>query len=129
MRVARALFRYAAGRYQTPDGKPIVTFNPVQRLSATKAWNNLERRRGYIKAHELPAWWAAVQALPNRIHADFLTFLICTGVRLNEARNLVWSDVDLRGRTFSLHDTKARRPVTFPLSTFLCDMLARRQAE
>jgi integrase len=63
MRFISSLFSFAIARYQHEDGSDVLTVNPVQRLTATKGWYKVERRRTVLKPHQLPAWYAAVQAL------------------------------------------------------------------
>lgn len=137
MRVLRALFNYAIGRYEDGDGNPVVTDNPVTRLSAVRAWNRVDRRRRYIRPHELPAWFDAVEMLRQKnpkkapsaaTVADWLEFLILTGCRRNEALSLQWADVDLKGKLFRIPDTKNRQIHELPMSTPLVEMLNRRNA-
>jgi hypothetical protein len=44
MRVLRCIFNYAAEEYLDKDGKPIITTNPVKRLSHSRAWNRVDRK-------------------------------------------------------------------------------------
>lgn len=145
MRVARAVFNYAAGRYEDEAGAPIIATNPISRLSATKSWNRIERRRGFIRPHELGVWMSAVQELgkaPERepgegrkrpklrngdIARDLLMLLLLTGLRRNEAFTLRWQDVCFESNTLTVQDTKNREPHTLPLSDYLVSMLKARQ--
>ena len=56
MRMLRALFNFAIGQYEDTHGNPLITENPVKRLSQTRAWYRVERRQSYIKSHELAVW-------------------------------------------------------------------------
>ncbi len=132
MRVIRALFNYAAEKYRNEEKEPIITENPVKRLSAIKVWHRVQRRKTIIKAHELPAWFEAVMRLDveeaEMAHTarDYLLLLIFTGLRRTEAAKLEWNRVDLVERTFTVVDTKNREDHTLPLSTFVSDLLTRR---
>jgi integrase len=126
MRVLRALFNFAAGKYADEAGKSPFAANPVRVLSQTKAWAKIDRRRSVIKPHELVDWYRAVRDLGNTIARDYLLLLIFTGLRRGEAARLRWCDIDLRGRTLTVPDTKNRRPHTLPLSQFLHAMLEER---
>ena len=137
MRILRALFNYAIGRYEDGDGNPVVTDNPVSRLSAVRAWNRVERRRRHIRPHELPAWFDAVDKLRQKdpkkspasaTVADWLEFVLLTGCRKTEALTLRWADVDLEGKLLRLPDTKNREIHELPLSCRLAEMLERRNA-
>lgn len=132
MRLLRALFNFAIGKYETAEGDPVVTDNPVMRLNALRAWNRIDRRRRLIRLHELPAWFAAVDALRSQprkapVVADWLEFLIFTGCRRTEAQTLRWEHVDLDARYFVIPDPKNRRPHELPLSDRLHAILTRRQ--
>lgn len=55
MRVLRALINHAMSKYEDAKGNPIMLMNPVERLSQTRAWYKVERRRNLIKPHQLRA--------------------------------------------------------------------------
>ena len=153
MRVLRAVLNYAAATLEDEHGNAIITDNPVTRLSATKAWNRVDRRRTLLRAHELPAWWRAVEALADdprdegghlllddegrqirkgrkaEVVRDYLRFLVLTGLRREEAARLRWADVSLAGGYFTIPVTKNHEPHTLPLSDYLRAMLERRRDE
>src|SRR5262249_44878145 len=123
MRLLRALFNFAAGKYADEAGRSPFATNPVKVLSETKAWAKIDRRRNVIKSHELADWYRAVQNLTNTTTRDYLLLLIFSGLRRQEAARLRWSDIDLKGRTLTIPDTKNRRPLELPLPQFLYAML------
>ena len=127
MRVLRALFNFAAGQYEDADGKSLIIENPVKRLSQTRAWYRVERRRTFIKAHELADWYKGIQAVTNETLRDYLCFILFTGLRRQEAAQLSWEQVDLTGKTLTILDPKNREQHTLPLSDYLYDLLARRR--
>lgn len=146
MRVLRAVLNYAAATLEDEDGNAIITDNPVKRLSATKAWNRVDRRRTLIRPHELSSWWQATEALAEdrrdshpdgegrkgckaEVVRDYLQFLALTGLRREEAARMRWEDVSLEGRYFTIPDTKNHEPHTLPLSDYLQELLERRKAE
>jgi integrase len=129
MRYIRAIFNFAMSEYTSPSGEPILTRNPVRRLSETRGWYRVERRQTVIKPHQLGTWVQAVSELHDRTERDYLMFVLLTGLRKSEALGLRWNEVDLEGRELTIADTKARRPHTLPLSDFLCELLERRMAE
>ena len=63
MRFLRSLFNFALERYEDRQGRSVLHENPVDRLTRTRAWYRVQRRRTVIKAHELPAWYRGVSAL------------------------------------------------------------------
>ena len=125
MRVLRAIFNFAAEKYEDSQGRSFFPENPVSRLSRTRAWFRIERRRNYIKPHELASWWNAVHELEPTLR-DYFLLLLLTGLRRSEAARLTWNDIDIRGRTLIIEDTKNREPHILPLSDFLQNMLERR---
>lgn len=135
MRTLRAVLNFAKYEYLDGQGHPVLHGNPVDILNHHRAWYKQERRRTLIKRHQLPAWYAAVQALkapdkPTSAHviADFLVFVLFTGLRFNEAARLRWTDVDLLDRTLYLTKPKNGDPFTLPLSDFVIELLKERQA-
>jgi integrase len=127
MRLLRALFNFAAGKYADEAGRSPFAANPVRVLSETKAWVKIDRRRNVIKPHELADWYRAVRNLSNTTARDYFLLLIFSGLRRQEAARLRWCDIDLKGRTLTVPDTKNRRPHTLPLSQFLYAMLEERR--
>jgi integrase len=135
MRLLRALLNFAAGKYEDTQGRPLIPDNPVKRLSATRAWFRVDRRRTVIKPHQLEPWFQAVMQLQGeRTTAkaeavrDYLLFLLLTGLRRGEGARLRWVDVDLEARSFKIPDTKNREIHELPLSDFLFDLIAARHA-
>lgn len=133
MRVLRALFNFALVQYEDRDGHSLLSENPVNRLTKTRAWYRVARRQSVVKSHELPAWFDAVFKLKDRgdssaVVADYLLLLLFTGLRRQEAAQLRWQDVDLLGATLTIPDPKNREPLTLPLSGFVLDLLRDRKA-
>lgn len=127
MRVLRALFTYAEATYEDHKSAPIISANPVKRLSQIKAWNRIPRRQTVIKAHEIKAWYAAVMTLPNITIRDYLRLLLFTGLRKQEAATLLWRNVDFDGLTIKVEDTKNHEDHILPMSDLLYDLLDERR--
>src|ERR1700733_5109395 len=89
MRVLRAVLNFAADNYET-DGQPIISANPVSRLSRNKRWYRIQPRQGVIPDHKLSQWYHAVMSLKNKVIRDYLLLLLFTGLRKNEAAKLKW---------------------------------------
>jgi len=129
MRVLRAVFNFAAGKYEDAQGRSILPENPVRRLSATRAWYRIERRQTLIKPHQIKPWFEAVSGLPDEQGTvrDYLLLCLFTGLRRQEAARLTWDRVDLADRTLTITDTKNRRDHVLPLPDYLVDLLTRRK--
>ncbi|ALQ50490.1 tyrosine-type recombinase/integrase [Nitrosomonas ureae] len=59
--------------------------------------------------------------------ADYLLFLLFTGLRRQEVAALKWSAIDLNDLSFTLKDTKNREPLTLPLTDFIVQLLESRK--
>ena len=126
-RYLRAVLNFAAGRYTDTEGHPILTDNAVKVLSRARSWYRVERRQSVIQPHQIAPWWAAVMALGNDAHRDYLLTLILTGLRKEEGRGLAWADVDLIAKTLTVRDTKNHRAHTLPMGPYLAAMLNARE--
>ena len=119
MRWLRAFWNHARARYQDEKGQPLLGENPVRVLTDRKQWARVDRKQTMIHLHQLPAWWAAVQALEDPHRRDYFTTLMLTGLRKTEAQELRWVDVDLAGKTLTVRDTKNHRDHTLPMGRWL----------
>jgi integrase len=129
MRYLRAVFNFAMAEYTDAKGKPLLTDNPVKKLSQTRAWYRVDRRQTVIKPHQLGPWMQAVLSLDNELARDYFLLVLLTGLRRTEAMSLRWQDVDLAGKTLTVLDTKNHQDHTLPLSDHLLDLLRARQKE
>jgi len=129
MRVLRALFNFAAGKYEDSEGRSLISDNPVKRLSQTRAWYRVERRKTYIKSHEMNAWYQGLSQINNEIFRDYLLLILFTGLRRQEAASLRWDQVDLKGKTLTINNTKNHEQHILPLSDYLYDLLSKRKLE
>jgi integrase len=129
MRTLRAIFNYAIEVYEDKDGNPIISHNPIDRLSRAKAWYNISRRQTVLKPHQLKDWWKATYQLNNEVTRDYLHFLLYTGLRKMEAATLSWDNVDFKDGTFLIPDTKNKLPHVLPLTPVTREILLRRKAQ
>ena len=122
MRTLKALWNYAAER------DPELPANPVRRLA--RVMFKVPRRTRLVKADDLPAFYAAVDELPNKVAPDFILLMLFTGLRKTEAASLKWADVDFKARVVRIPAgrTKADRPLDLPMTDFIHDMLVARRA-
>lgn len=121
MKTLRAIYSYVL-----TETKGDLPDNPTKILSSQKVWNKVEPRKTRIQDYELPAWYQGVVEAKNPIIRDFLLFTMYNGLRKNEALELQWSDVDFRGRTFTVIDPKNGKDHTLPFTTFTESLLAER---
>ena len=135
MRVLRAIFNFAIGQYEDSSGNPIITNNPVTRLSQTRAWYRVSRRKTIIKSHDLSAFFRGLEQLKEtaittkaEVVRDYIILMLFTGLRREEAARLKWENVDLRAKTFTIieGDAKNHEMLTLPMSGYVFDMLKKR---
>ncbi len=128
MRILRSLLNFAANNYETADGQPIISVNPVRRLSQNRSWHAESRRRVVIADEQLGNWYRAVVALRQKTLRDYFMFLILTGLRRNEAATLLWTDVDLQSKIITIRAevSKNKKEHQLPLTDFLAMLLTRR---
>lgn len=127
MRLLRAIFNFAAAKYEDSKGQSLVPENPTKRLSQARSWYRIERRRSFIKAHQLKDWFEAVYALENKVLSDYLLFILFTGLRRQEAAKLKWQDIDFKAKTLTILDTKNHEAHVLPLASFVFDVLEDRK--
>lgn len=135
LRFLRGLLNFSIAQYEDGRGNAILRENPVIRLTQTRAWYRIGRRQTLIKPHQLEPWYQGVMQLKNdktssqpALVADYLLFLLFTGLRRREAATMKWSDVDMQDRSFTIRDTKNREPLTLPLTDFIFNLLEDRKA-
>lgn len=86
-----------------------------------------EPKANWLKEQYLPDWFDAVEAIEDAEVSQFFQFLILSGVRLNEALKLEWTDIDFKTSTYKLPDPKNRKSVEFPIPHYLRGKLIARR--
>lgn len=130
-RYLRAVMNHASVKHASPEGIPLLAVNPVARLSATKQWNKVKRRRTFVTPEQMPEWWrATTEGLAGLKFADemrdCLILSMLTGVRPGEALGLTWPGVDFEARTLTFFDTKNGSDHELPLTEWLRQLLKAR---
>jgi integrase len=122
MRVFRAIYNHAEARN---DDLPT---NPVRRLK--RNFYKVPRRDRVIKFEQFPAFFAALDDLDNTIAADYIKFLLFTGLRRREAAALKWSEIDFGNKTFTIPGAKTKngKSLTLPMSDLVHALLVKRRA-
>ncbi len=105
----------------------MLTDNAAHALSHARAWYRIERRQSVIQPHQIAAWWDSVTRLRNTTHRDYFLTLLLTGLRKEEARTLLWQDVDFQARTLTVHGTKNHSSHTLPMGPYLAQLLNARE--
>lgn len=138
-----ALFNFALYQYQNEKREYIFQENPVICLTQQRAWYKKKRRTTKIDNHDLPRWFDALTNLRcqnfNSIETSvryYLILLLFTGLRKEEAAQLVWADarsrdkavaktehiLDLKNKTIFIPDPKNSVEHWLPLPDYLYDL-------
>lgn len=129
MKVLKIIFNHAIAKYEDDSGKSVLSVNPVDRLTKSRAWYKVERRKTFLAPHELATWYKATHQIASNAARDYLIFLLFTGLRKMEAASLRWKDISFESLSFTVKDTKNGKPHTLPITDFLADLLKRRAVE
>jgi site-specific recombinase XerD len=109
------------------DRDPTFPANPVRRLK--RQWFDEPRRTRLVKADQLPAFYAGIEALQHPVYRDCIKFLLFTGMRRTEAASLRWDMVDFAAKVIRVPaDTKTETPLNLPMSSFVRALLIDRRA-
>jgi integrase len=122
LKTFRTLWNFAADRI------PDLGRNPVKILERQFFAEN-ERTR-MVRFEDMAKFYAAVDALPNKVQADFLKLLMFTGMRRNEAASLRWEDIDFVTKVIRVPaaNTKSGRKLDLPMTDFVHDILVARRS-
>ena len=116
------------GKLLLPDG------NPCDVLADKKVRKVLKSRSFYLRDDAIEALMDALSAVSHKQYAgsvtkqdaDFMMLLLFTGLRVNEARTLRWSDINFKSGMFSMEDTKNHSTHTLPMTKSIEAVLKRR---
>lgn len=138
MTYLRALCHHARKMHRTPSGEyPVLAFNPVSEVWGVARKNDSNVRDTRIPLDKIGTCWnwlrdrsQTARTETDRTAADYVSLILLTGCRRNEAGALLWTDVDLEAKTLTLRAevTKNKRKLVLPLSTTLHQILAARKS-
>jgi integrase len=86
-------------------------------------------RDRFLRADELPRFFAALDAEPSHTIRDFFYLALLTGARRSNVQTMRWADVSLDGETWRLPETKGGEPLTVPLVPAAVRILRQRWAD
>lgn len=122
MRTLRLVFNFGMNNFDLP-----LLDNPVSIIVDQRLWFKVERRKTVIKETQLKEWFFAVKKIDNQVIRDYFELLLYTGVRKNEALKILWDDVDMDMKTFTIIAENAKtREITLPMSTQVFNIFQRR---
>jgi len=116
MRVLRLTLNYAYA-------VGMIESNPASILSKARLWHKNQRKDRLIPLEHLQAWHEAVEALTNQKAKVYLLIALYMGFRSNELLTLEWSDVDMKGQSIELKNTKNRSNHQLPIPSVVMPYL------
>lgn len=132
-RVFQSMWNYNRAATAGSNGVPVLAECPVSRIGAVKAWNPIKRRQTFLSDDVIPKWFSALNNLETMTFRDdaenfrdYAELLLRTGLRRSEGASLLWKDVDLSARIFTLRDTKNGTDHTLPMSQQINAIFRRR---
>jgi integrase len=108
MRVLRLTLNYA-------NAVGMIDNNPASILSNARLWHKNNRKDRVIPLEHLKAWHEAVEGLANQKAKVYLFIALYMGFRSNELLTLEWADVDIKGQSIKLKNTKNRSSHQLPM--------------
>jgi integrase len=117
----RAFWRWCASR---PEYAPVTDLQAVESKELRDEVPNRKSKRDVLAREHLPAWFAAVRSLNNRVASAYLQALVLTGARREEMAALRWQDVDLQWGGMWVKDKVAEEGRKIPLTPYLASQLS-----
>jgi integrase len=97
--------------------------NPAKSRRARETLGRAGAKSDALQREQLPAWFAAVQALPNRAASAYLQVLLLTGARPGEVLAMRWEDINAQWRGLTIRD-KVEGERVIPLTPHVWRLLA-----
>jgi integrase len=128
-RVFRAVYRFARAYTATDAGEYILPECPCQRLKDLGKWHKPTRRTDHLTNDQYPVFFEALAKSKHAVFPDFMEAGIRTGMRRNEIATLLWADVNMTAKTFTIRAEIAKNgeALTLPMSDQLYGLFQRRR--
>lgn len=100
----------------------IIEANPAARVELFKEESTIER---YLSKEQTEKLVGVLDEYPNRVTAQFIKFLMVTGLRLREGLRADWDHVDMASKTMRIPagTSKSKKPKSIPLNTTAIEIL------
>lgn len=120
----RALRAFVAWTHDIPEYKSVV---PADAFSARSVRDHVPKAKtkegDCLQREQLPAWFAAVRALPNSVIRAYLQTLLLTGARREELATLRRDDVNFGTAPHLTIRDKVEGQRTIPLTPYVASLL------
>lgn len=118
----------AAGEKLIPQGNPVLVLKDKKlrrALQPKERYLDSKARQALLEQLTQSSHYQYAGSI-NQEDADLAWLLIHTGLRLDEARLLKWSEVSMTDRFFTVLDTKNHQKHTLPMTNAIYSMFSRR---
>jgi integrase len=107
-----------------PDYAPALAgVNAAKNKKARDSLGKPQVKQDALLKEQLPAWFSAIQKLPNPVTAAYLQTLLLTGARPGEVMDIQWVDINLQWRGLTIRD-KVEGTRVIPLTPYVSNLLA-----
>ncbi len=130
MRVLRAVHNLTFKKATDERGNLIRIANPVNVLNKEEdnVWKTSEPRSDRLLIKQFEDWFNALEHI-NPVHADYLQFVLLTGIRRREAACLKISNINFDEYFVKVYSSKTKSFYNVHLSDYLLALLGRRTCE
>jgi integrase len=97
--------------------------NAAKNKKARDSLGKPQVKQDALLKEQLPAWFVAIQKLPNPVTAAYLQTLLLTGARPGEVMDIQWTDINLQWRGLTIRD-KVEGTRVIPLTPYVSNLLA-----
>jgi len=108
---------------EEPDYKGIVIPDAAKTRKTRDAFGKAGKKRDVLLKEQLPAWFAAVKALPSPTLSAYLQTLLLIGSRRGELLALKWADIDERWKSITIRD-KVEGDRQIPLTPYVWHLIS-----
>ncbi len=129
MKPLSAIWKFTQATLLDSRQQPVITqANPVELLKRSGQWREVGKKTDYLLPYQIKKWYKAIQKVKSirsrnndEVIRNFFMFLLLTGIRKQDGMTLHHKNVDMRGKVFTLVDTKSSRTnekIQLPLNQY-----------
>lgn len=119
----RCLKAFLSWCAEEQEYKQSVPVNAAKTRRSRDAFGKPGKKTDVLLKEQLPAWFAAVQQLPNATVSAYLQALLLIGSRRGELLALKWTDLNLQWRGMTIRD-KVEGERQIPLTPYVWHLLS-----
>ena len=119
----RCLKAFLSWCAEQPEYASVVdALNPARTKKARESLGKPQAKQDALLKEQLPAWFAAVQAISNPTISAYMQTLLLTGARAGEVMGLRWVDINTQWKGLTIRD-KVEGTRVIPLTPYVSQLL------